>query len=99
MQPQTLPISEERRFPTQESTSCTPASLSYSFFDGFHHFSIEFATGQMAEEEEGLSPLGQEVIDTQGHQVLPDGVVPFTDLGHLQNMVGRGNRQNSIIQQ
>lgn len=49
------------------------------------HLHVEFAAGKIVQEEEGLGSLSQDVIDTHGHQVLPDGVVFLALLCNLQD--------------
>lgn len=68
---------------TQQGTASLLASCSNSSNDGFSCTEVELPTGKVVKEEEGLCSLGEDVVHTHGHQILPDGIMLIAQLRNL----------------
>lgn len=69
---------------TKESTSSFSTSSGDSSDNSFSCIQVKFSTGKVIEEEKGLCPLGQNVIDTHCNQILTNGIMFITLLGNLK---------------
>lgn len=75
-----------QRIHTQESTASLSTGSSNPSNNSFSRTEVELSTGKVIEEEEGLSPLCEDVVDTHGNQILTNGVMLTAQLGNLQDI-------------
>lgn len=69
---------------TKESTSSFPTGSGNSSNNSFSCIEVKFSTGKVIKEEEGLCPLGQNIIYTHCNQILANGLMSITLLGNLK---------------
>lgn len=69
---------------TKESTSSFPTGSGDSSDNSFSCTEVKFSTRKVIKEEEGLCPLGQNIIYTHCNQILANGIMFVTLLGNLK---------------
>ena len=74
-------------FATDKGAAGLFASVGNSSDEIVEGFLVDFVDGDVVEEEEGLGPLDDEVVDIHRDEVDPDGVV----LAHLDREVDLGS--------
>ena len=70
---------------TEERTPSLHTRFGDSSHNSFRGAEVEFPTGKVIEEEEGLCSLCQNVIYTHSNQVLANGIMFIALLGNLEN--------------
>lgn len=76
----------DQRVHTQESTASLSTGSSNSSDNSFSRSEVEFSTGKVIKEEEGLSSLCEDVVYTHCDQILTDGAMLIAQLGDLQDI-------------
>ena len=71
-------------FAAHEGASSLTAAFSYTGYNCLNHLGTCLALGNIVQEYEGFSSLGQHVVDAHRHGVDPYGVVLVHGKGNLQ---------------
>ena len=65
-----------------EGAAGLDAALRHAGYNGRHLFRVVFADGDVVQEEQGLGPAADNIVDAHGHAVDADGVMAIHQLGH-----------------
>ena len=84
-----------RRFPADQGATHFPAAPDNPAQQGFHTLLVQIAESHIVQEKEGFGAFGQDVVDIERNQILPNGLVVAELGGDFQfgaDPVGAGDQ-------